>query len=176
METKHKPLRLIVSSLFILLAFLVLLLPIAIAEKSVLPPRVLNIVNYTFILAVPYLIFSLTKENVIFKKFFILVFFVFIVIFNQILPFNNGNYCLACRDIFSGKAAIYDAQPKVRYAFLAHDPGQYEIVPCPTDPPKSLFLGDITPNPDFWRNTEVAKWWGKRGIKTDSWSCYNTIK
>ena len=77
---------------------------------------------------------------------------------------NSGR---ANGDLFTGRAARFDAQMEKRYALLTatptgNDPVVLEKI---TDPPQSLYLLEIRDDPDDWVNRAYALYFGLEGRK-----------
>lgn len=78
----------------------------------------------------------------------------------------TGNGYASVLDLFGGRAASASAQLRERYALLeaaraTADP--VVTIPLIEDPPRSIYLLDIRPDPEFLQNVDYAMWFGLEG-------------
>lgn len=75
---------------------------------------------------------------------------------------DSSAVCAA--DLHSGRAAAYSAQMKKRQTLLDNPDLSAVKVSEIQSKPTSIFFHDITNDPNFWRNADMAKFYGKKSI------------
>lgn len=86
----------------------------------------------------------------------------------------TGNGYAAITDIFYGRAKAYDLQMKARYELINSSAGDTVKLAPVIDPPATLFVLDITSDPDHWINRSYAIYFGaedKKIVRYPAHSC-----
>ena len=75
--------------------------------------------------------------------------------------FGIGNVRQAYVDLLAGRAGAYDRELSARYGVFRHasEAGTPATVPALSRLPATLFMRDIMPEADDWRNVCVARFW-----------------
>ena len=135
------------------------------------PGRVLNLTQIIFIagwlgyltLIVNY--FKVSKEKNFSLGFFFFTICILYIVVQLILPNKIQS---AIRDYTSGNASNYKAIMERRYELFEKSKGEKLVVEPIENLPYTIFIADITDNPDEDRNKLVSLYFKLQSIKTDS--------
>lgn len=136
-----------------------------------MPGRVLNVTQLVFVagwfglLAILVNYHQVTREKNSYLSFFFFVITTFYIVIQLVLPNKIQS---AIRDYTSGSASNYKSVMNRRYALFEKSKGEDVVVEPLKNIPYTIFIADVTDNPDEDRNKLVSMYFSLESIKSDS--------
>lgn len=133
-------------------------------------PRVENVIYFFFVLGWFYnLQVGVTKFHYQFQQTRVpsILSVALMILFLRLVLDINNNISTAYLDVLSGKAKVYNKELNQRYSYLKKSSCDVCFVEPLSALPKSLFVGDVTTNPeerDLLVNRAFREYWHKEGI------------
>lgn len=130
------------------------------------PVRAINTIYLLFLLGFMYFIFVLLMkfktEIFYFSK--EVKYLLIVLIFFQLG--KNNNIKTAYKDLLSGDARHFNLELENRYHLLLNNGKGKCIVPQLKYKPLTIFSGDISSNPNYWKNESYSIYFAKKSIQT----------
>jgi len=131
--------------------------------------RILNFIYFVFLIGwfwnVTVLIFYIKKKFKIsiekYPKYLYAIAFLMIALF----LIRENNVRTAYYDLLGGVAYKYDAKLNERYSFLLHSNSDSCEVDSLENTPKTIFVSDITSEPDYWLHKNYSQYFNKKSIR-----------